>query len=428
MADAGGGGSGAVGAPLEVDTGDILRLIMQFLREQGLVRSLAALQDEADVSFNVVDDLPAFTADVLAGRWDVLLPRVAAMALPPPVLMLLYEQVVRELCEAREGDVARALLRGAMPLLMLQQEEPGRYARLEHLAAAVAAGRGWDAGEAYPDGRGKDARRADVARAIGEHLVSVPPSRLAVLLSHALQWQRHTGALPAPAPQGGGAAPAPARWDVFRGLAPAPPSARHDVEDRPPSKPAGVIRGGAIPQCAVFTPDGASLVVGSDDGILEVYDAGSGKLRTDLAFQAADEFMMHDTVRGGWGCRAGYLRVLCACECRLCYVHNPHFYPPPPRLASAPPSQAVTCVAVSRDGGLLASGSKDGKIKVWRLATGECLRRFPTAHPDGGVGALAFSADTTLSSATAAADAATAAAGAAAGSLLLSGGLDGVAR
>lgn len=423
MADAA-GGAGAGGAPLEVDTGDILRLIMQFLREQGLVRSLAALQDEADVSFNIVDDLPAFTADVLAGRWDVLLPRVAAMALPPPVLMLLYEQVVRELCEAREGDVARALLRGAMPLLMLQQEEPGRYARLEHLAAAAAAGRGWDAGEAYPDGRGKDARRAEVARAIGEHLVSVPPSRLAVLLSHALQWQRYTGSLP-PAPAQAGAG-APTKWDVFRGLAPAPPSSRRDVEDRPPSKAAGVIRGGAIPQCAVFTPDGASLVVGSDDGILEVYDAGSGKLRTDLAFQAADEFMMHDQVRGYWGGRGGGNNGDASC-CggggRWRALTRGSALSDPPTLA-----QAVTCVAVSRDGGLLASGSKDGKIKVWRLATGECLRRFPTAHPDGGVAALAFSADTTLSSATVAADAATAAAGAAAGSLLLSGGLDGVAR
>lgn len=285
----------AAAAQLEVDTGDVLRLIMQFLREQGLSRSLATLQDESDVSFNVVDDLAAFTADVLAGRWDSVLPRVATMALPPPVLMCVYEQVVRELAEAREGDVARALLRGAMPLLMLQQEEPSRYTRLEHLVAGVASGRGWDAAEAYPDGRGKDARRADIARALGEHIVSVPPSRLTTLLAHALQWQRASGSLP----------PSSAKWDVFRDLAPLAPHARRDVEDRPPTKPAGVIRGGAVPQCIAFSPDGSSLIVGSDDGIIEVYDPSSGKLRADLAYQANDEFMMHDEVSKSTACTIG---------------------------------------------------------------------------------------------------------------------------
>jgi len=88
-------------------------------------------------------------------------------------------------------------------------------------------------------------------------------------------------------------------------------------------------------------------------------------------------------------------------------------------------------VAVSRDSELLASGCKEGKIKVWRLSTGECIRRFAAAHPDGGVACVAFSADTSLSSLrqqpAVGADGA-AAALELAGSQLLSGGMDGVAR
>jgi hypothetical protein len=41
---------------------------------------------------------------------------------------------------------------------------------------------------------------------------------------------------------------------------------------------------------------------------------------------------------------------------------------------------AVTTLAVSLDSELLASGGRDGKLKVWRLSTGECLRRACAAE------------------------------------------------
>ena len=69
--------------------------------------------------------------------------------------------------------------------------------------------------------------------------------------------------------------------------------------------------------------------------------------------------------------------------------------------------QAVIALAISGDSQLLASASKDGKVKVWRLATGECVRRFAKSHGDGGAASLAFSRD---------------------GMQLLSGGFDGVVR
>lgn len=115
------------GAPgiVEIDAADTVRLVMQFLREAGLSKSLRVLQEEANLSLNMVDDLPTFTADLLAGRWDAVLPQVASLALPPALVMGIYEQVVRELAESgRDAAAARTLLKGALPLLMLKAEEP----------------------------------------------------------------------------------------------------------------------------------------------------------------------------------------------------------------------------------------------------------------------------------------------------------------
>ena len=83
---------------------------------------------------------------------------------------------------------------------------------------------------------------------------------------------------------------------------------------------------------------------------MEVWDASSGKLRTDLPFQQQEAFMMHDS--------------------------------------------AVLAASFSRDGELLATGSADGVLKVWQLHSGACVRRFGAAHA-ASVTSCAFSRDAT---------------------------------
>jgi WD40 repeat-containing protein SMU1 len=92
------------------------------------------------------------------------------------------------------------------------------------------------------------------------------------------------------------------------------------------------------------------LVTGTVDGFIEVWDWLSGKIRKDLTYQAEDKFMIHD--------------------------------------------EAVFCLAFSRDSEMLVSGSQDGKIKVWRVTTGKCLRKFDHAHSEG-VTCVCFGEDST---------------------------------
>lgn len=90
------------------------------------------------------------------------------------------------------------------------------------------------------------------------------------------------------------------------------------------------------------------LVTGSSDGLIELWDASSGSQRRDLAYQADGAFLMHPC--------------------------------------------SVLSLAVSRDSELLASGGSDGAIKVWRVLTGACVRRYDAAH-SRGVSSLCFSRD-----------------------------------
>ena len=97
-------------------TCSVIKIILQFCKENSLLDSLTAIQvdaatkllnkprsystqtafcakNECQVSLNTVESIENFVSDVNSGRWDQVLPIVSRLKLPQGKLESLYEQV-----------------------------------------------------------------------------------------------------------------------------------------------------------------------------------------------------------------------------------------------------------------------------------------------------------------------------------------------
>lgn len=318
---------------LEIESADVIKLLLQFCKENNLTESWKALSTETKVCMNVVDNVDLFLLDIQNGKWDSVLSQLNTMSLPKEKLEMIYEQVVFEMLESGERELAREIVREAEPFRQMKTAQPERYLKLEYLCKRALL----NASDLYESGETKESRRQEIVEAILPEISVVPPARLLTLISHGLKYQQAQGMLP----KGG-------KYDLFKGTRRA---AKRDTEEKYVKRMGGIIRFDAAshPESILFSNDGQSLITGSIDGFVEVWDPDSCKIRMDLEYQARDEFMTHS-------------------------------------------GEAVLCSAMSKDGEFLATGSQTGAIKVWNLQSGACVRRFDQAHPQG-VTSVSFSKD-----------------------------------
>eukprot|EP01038_Epipyxis_sp_PR26KG_P011992 gene11992-16055_t len=320
---------------IEIESQDVIKLILQFLKENNLIESMKTLQKESFVTLNTVDNIEYFANDIRNGRWDSVLAQTSVLKLPTDKLSQLYEQVVLELLEVGERDLAKELLHSSEPLIQLKHDQPERFSLLETFSKRPF----FNPSDVYDIGSSKERRRQELAESLMIEVSVVQPSRLLALLGQSIKYQQSQNLLPAPG----------VPFDLFRC---ARKTAHKDVEEKVPKKLEGEItltKGSPI-ESLLFSPDGQSLVTGSSDGFVEAWDFEAKKLRQDLDYQAKGEFMVQEG--------------------------------------------PVTCCTFSKDSDHLATGSQTGQIKVWKLSSGVCLRKFMQAHPQG-ITSLTFARDGT---------------------------------
>ncbi|KAI9482928.1 MAG: WD40-repeat-containing domain protein [Benjaminiella poitrasii] len=298
---------------------DVVKLIIQFLRENNLNRSRSTLEKESNQTLNTVESKDRFLQDIIDGRWDVVLKQVNHLGIEDEKLFDLYEQITLEMIELNEKSTAELLLRRSNILRSLNEQYPDRYELMERYLDQLPT-----EAPQYTT----EQRRKKISEQLKDEISVTPGSRLLTLLGQSIKWQQQQGIL---VPE--------ASYDLFTGIV----NVQQAEEDIFASKPYVSIK---FPgkktthaECAAFSRNGHYMATGSVDGFIEIWNYLTGKLRKDLSYQANDRLMAMD--------------------------------------------KSVLCVQFSLDNTLLASGSSDGKIAIWKVKSGQCQRRIPAAHTEG---------------------------------------------
>jgi hypothetical protein len=403
-----------------VEAADLIRIVLAFLTSQGLHESARTLRKESGIGFAEGSMLQkrVVAQSIRQGNWgDVFQATVLLQEDDHPgdddtkILTRIAEQVILELAEEEKNlNLAYSLLktyREALDRVPEMEEEQvdesaekhekkksssssaSKFSKARSLEQRLAAIAGNPAKYSdvtvrqetlYGKILTKKHRRELLAK-MAEECREIPLDRLPTLIQQAMKWQSHTGQLPwikeiyndkttkttsvdAVGPTSNKRKRKRKKYNLVMGeIARSDPnnvvgdessSARNHEDDEEEEKEAipqdilTKVKFGkaAVCESAIFIPRG--LITGSSDSLIEIWDAEYKDLNTvDYPYQK-EHAMGHNDA-------------------------------------------AVLCMDVSHDGEVLVSGDSTGKIKIWKLANGRCLRQYQ-AH-QGPITALSFSRD-----------------------------------
>jgi WD40 repeat-containing protein SMU1 len=297
----------------QIDSEHVIKLMLQYLRENNLHSVADDLTDKTGVVFYPAESITQLCTHIKAGKWDAVLLQLHGYRFALPLLMDLYEHILLELVEMGEFVAARSILRQTRVCHVLRESDEARYTRLDRLVGRIQPIE--NTRELYAD---RDAQRQHLIQRIQDEISVVPSARLLALLGQAIQWQKEHGYLEVDADH----------VDIFTSQV-----------KRIVQKDASVLfhsvdisfSDGQYAETLLFLPSGDGLITATSDGLIEVWTL-AGKHATDLAYQSTGNFMVMN--------------------------------------------DAVLCLAFSDKGDLLASGSTSGMVKVWNIQTGQCMRMF----------------------------------------------------
>ncbi|KAL3904449.1 MAG: hypothetical protein SGILL_010065 [Bacillariaceae sp.] len=390
-----------------VEAADLIRIVLGFLTSQGLSETAKCLRKESGIGFSSEDGMiqkKAVGQAIRQGDWGtvfqatVLMQEGSGGGSQDMILTRIAEQVILELAEEDKSlNLAYSLLKTHREALDHIPEEEGgddvdngsskkkekrkksssskpKFSKARSLEQRLAAIAGNPTKYASATARQeilfastKKQDRRDTLAEMVEGKREIPLSRLPTLIQQAMKWQSHTGQLPwikdvyyEETDGGEKKRRKRKRYNLVMGeVAGGDRSLMvgdeilqvdDDEEDREavPRDILAKVKFGKSSVCesALFFEKG--LITGSSDSLIEIWDNGYKELNTtDYPFQK-EHAMGHS-------------------------------------------DSPVLCMDLSNDGEILVSGDAAGKVKIWKMATGKCLRQYQ-AH-DASVTALALSRD-----------------------------------
>lgn len=399
---------------LEIPSSEILNLIQHFLIENGLKESSSVLQKETSTGcrglFTHAHTL--LMKSCKEGNWGTVLETLSIVTLHhkqhealQQILAEVHEMAILELAQEQEMDLAFMTLKMCRTILQEanstdENEKESLYDSLERKLHALNALRGVQATAQQftnvntakpslpPNFYGKftkQEKRLNIAKTLGNVIPIIPSSRLTALLQQAIKWQVHTGELPQVKYQFDDEESEPKakkqkkkQFDLVLGTVTVDTTTEETIASKKttstkkleaiPLDPYSTLKFGKktlVTSCLFYTDstvNQTSLITGTSDGFIEVWDANSKytKLRMDLDYQQKDEIMCHDVDDN--------------------------------QENAMPPS--ILAMAVNNESTMLATGDQYGTIYIWNLNTGTCLVEFEKVH-SGAINHLDFYRDGT---------------------------------
>eukprot|EP00392_Amoebophrya_sp_AT5.2_P000836 g838.t1 len=379
-----------------IESEDVIRLILQFCRDNDLPRTLMTLQEEAKVPLNTVDSLEALLDDVNNGRWDDVLRACSYLALPMDVKMDLFEHVALEFIENVEFETAQVLLEHTQPMKVMRGDAPERFQRMAQLVRKgqqalghqQSGGAGGSTTSAaferferdhlkeglYPQGKSRKERRGDVAQAMTEYVRVCPPNRLLALLGQSLRWQKHVGII-----RDG------EDIDLFRGIDKSlvqrtKAGGTKDLVsgDTFPRHCAKQIKLVEVPSSCAYSSDGQFLAVGAEDGLVELYDPRSGKSRHDLPYQNAKDpnliALSHSVTALQFSHNNALLAVGDTGGCLTLFAVEDAAIKQ--KMQAHEKSSPILTIAWNHQGTQVLTGSSDATARLHGLTAGKTLKEY----------------------------------------------------
>mmetsp|Transcript_42149 Transcript_42149/g.45762 ORF Transcript_42149/g.45762 Transcript_42149/m.45762 type:complete len:660 (-) Transcript_42149:1710-3689(-) len=390
-----------------VEAGDFVRLIMGWLTSQGFHKSARILRKESGIGFNNgIIRKQTVASSIRQGEWGSVT-RATFLLGDGSITAKISEQVILELAEEdKDLNLAYSVLkvhRDALDRVYDETESEvqevdekqirrkKRRSKSSSSVSSLTKARSLEQKLAeiaanptkfsiieerqkvlYGPQQSKQKRREDLALTI-EDQREIPLNRLPTLIQQAMKWQSHTGQLP---------------WirevyenDVDENAVVASKKKRHK------RKRYDLVMGEVAGGRRISVGDDSTVRSNGNDGIYDTPQDIISKVKfgkvavceSALFFTCGLITGSSDSLIEIWDAGCSYKDL------------NTTDYPYQKEHVMGHTKASVLCMALSNDGEILVSGDSVGRIKIWKLATGKCLRQYQ-AH-DTAITALSLTRD-----------------------------------